>query len=107
MPGDDQIVGIDRGDVDAKCPEEAVGKPAHWRIVDVGNQLALQVPDPPQVFSAVRIHHVITGEVAASAVEDAIRLSEEKYCSVGAMIKQSAEIHTTYEILTPVEAGAK
>jgi putative redox protein len=63
-----------------------------------------QVPDPPQVFSAVRIHHVITGEVASSAVEEAIRLSEERYCSVGAMIKQAAHLHTTYEILSPVEA---
>jgi putative redox protein len=66
-----------------------------------------QVPDPPQVFSGVRIHHVISGDVAASAVEEAIRLSEEKYCSVGAMIKQSAELHTTYEILAPVEAGTR
>jgi putative redox protein len=66
-----------------------------------------QVPDPPQVFSSVRIHHAITGDVAPSAVEEAIRLSEEKYCSVGAMIKQTAELHTTYEILTPVETAAK
>jgi hypothetical protein len=32
-------------------------------------------------------------------VEEAIRLSEEKYCSVGAMVKKSAELHTTFEIL--------
>lgn len=66
-----------------------------------------QAPDPPQVFTAVRIHHVISGDVAPSAVEDAIRLSEEKYCSVGAMIKQTAQLHSTYEILSPVEAVTK
>ena len=65
-----------------------------------------QAPDPPQVFTKVRIHHVITGEVAESAVQEAIRLSEEKYCSVGAMVKQTAQLHTTYEILAPVEPEA-
>ena len=59
-----------------------------------------QTTETPNVFTKVRIHHTITGEdVAAQAVEDAIRLSEEKYCSVGAMIKQGAEITTTFEIL--------
>jgi putative redox protein len=66
-----------------------------------------QAPDPPQVFTAVRIHHVISGEVGPSAIEEAIRLSEEKYCSVGAMIRQSAQLHTTYEVLLPIEAVAK
>ncbi len=62
-----------------------------------------QATDPPQVFTNVRIHHVIRGEVDPAAAEDAIRLSEEKYCSVGAMVKQTAKLHTTYEIL-PVNA---
>src|SRR6266568_1780995 len=59
-----------------------------------------QVERPPQVFTAVRIHHVVTGhEIDAAAIEEAIRLSEEKYCSVGAMVKQTASLHTTYEIV--------
>lgn len=67
-----------------------------------------QVPDPPQVFADVRIHHVIRGEVDPAAVEDAIRLSEEKYCSVGAMVQRSgAKLHTSYEILSPVAVHAK
>lgn len=57
-----------------------------------------QAAEPPQVFTKVRIHHIIRGEVDKAAIEDAIRLSEEKYCSVGAMVKQTAELHTTYEI---------
>lgn len=65
-----------------------------------------QVSDPPQVFTSVRIHHIIEGTVEAAAVEDAIRLSEEKYCSVGAMIQQSAQLHTTYEIVVPAEMTA-
>ena len=69
-----------------------------------------QTPDPPQVFTKVRIHHIVSGiEVSAQAVADAIRLSEEKYCSVGAMVKPSAEVESTYEIVPveqPVAVGA-
>ena len=69
-----------------------------------------QTPDPPQVFTKVRIHHKLTGiDISPQAVEDAIRLSEEKYCSVGAMVKHTAEIESTYEIVPvqpPVVIGA-
>jgi len=59
-----------------------------------------QAERPPQVFTNVRIHHVITGfDVDAAAVEQAIHLSEEKYCSVGAMVQKTASFHTTYEIV--------
>ncbi len=59
-----------------------------------------QAERPPQVFTAVRIHHLVTGvEIDPAAIEEAIRLSEEKYCSVGAMVKQTATLHTTYEII--------
>ena len=59
-----------------------------------------QADRPPQVFTAVRIHHVVNGfEIDAAAVEEAIRLSEEKYCSVGAMVQKSASFHTTHEIV--------
>jgi len=63
-----------------------------------------QAPNPPQVFTNVRIHHILTGnDISGQAVEDAIRLSEEKYCSVGAMVKQTAELHTTFEIVSALE----
>ncbi len=59
-----------------------------------------QADRPPQVFTSVRIHHVVTGYgIDPGAIEEAIRLSEEKYCSVGAMVKQTATLHTTYEIV--------
>jgi putative redox protein len=54
----------------------------------------------------VHIHHSVTGEdVDTQSVADAIELSESKYCSVGAMIKQSgAEISTTYSVQSLKEA---
>ena len=51
-----------------------------------------QAPDPP--------------EVTEGAVQEEIRLSEEKYCSVGAMVKHTAQLHTTFEIVSPVDAVA-
>jgi uncharacterized OsmC-like protein len=42
----------------------------------------------------------VTGfEIDVAAVEEAIRLSEEKYCSVGAMVQKTASFHTTYEVI--------
>ena len=65
-----------------------------------------QALNPPQVFTNVRIHHVLTGtDISPQAVEDAIKLSEEKYCSVGAMVQKSAEFQTTFEVVPAVEAA--
>jgi len=58
-----------------------------------------QAERPPQVFTAVRIHHVVTGHsIDSAALEQAIRLSEEKYCAVGGMVKHTATFTTTQEI---------
>jgi putative redox protein len=66
-----------------------------------------QAERPPQVFTAVRMHHVVTGfDIVPSAIEEGIRLSEEKYCSVGAMVKQTATFQTTYEIVEEKTAYA-
>lgn len=61
---------------------------------------AEQVQEPPQVFSRVRICHSVRGcAIDPAAVGSAIRLSEEKYCSVGVMVRRTAELETTYEII--------
>jgi len=63
-----------------------------------------QAPNPPQVFTQVRIHHILSGvDISTEALERAIHLSEEKYCSVGAMVKLSAEIRSTFEIVPATE----
>ena len=59
-----------------------------------------QAERPPQIFTAVRIHHVVTGVgINEAALAEAIRLSEEKYCSVGAMLQKTATFKTTLEII--------
>ena len=61
---------------------------------------AEQAERPPQVFVAVRIHHVVTGcGIDPAAVSEAIAISEDKYCAVEAMLKRTATITTTFEVL--------
>jgi putative redox protein len=81
----------------------------HQKIINYEVRVeADQAERPPQVFTAVRIHHVVTGiDVDAAALEEAIRLSEEKYCSVGAMVQKTASFHTTYEIVAEKMAWMK
>src|ERR1700742_4231116 len=40
-----------------------------------------RAPEPPTIFTAIRLTYRITGKVSHKAAEDAVKLSEEKYCS--------------------------
>ena len=51
----------------------------------------------PKVFTSIRLVYRIGGNVAHKAVEDAVRLSKEKYCSVSAMLEKSAKIEVVIE----------
>lgn len=56
--------------------------------------------DHPRKFTAFDITHIVRGRgISAKAVEDAIRLSDETYCSVAASVKPTATITTSYEII--------
>ena len=57
---------------------------------------AEKAAEPPRVYTAVHLVYRVRGKVARKAVEDAVRLSEETYCSVAAMLRKTARI--TYEI---------
>jgi len=51
----------------------------------------------PKVFTSIRVVYRIGGKVTPKAVEDAVRLSKEKYCSVSAMLEKSAKIDFVIE----------
>lgn len=54
---------------------------------------------PPRVFTKIHLKYKIKGEnLSSQAVETAIKLSEEKYCAVGEMLKKSVEITSSFEI---------
>ena len=57
---------------------------------------AERAPEPPTVYTQIHLTYRVTGNISRKAMEDAVRLSEEKYCSVAAMLNKTAKI--TYSI---------
>lgn len=57
-----------------------------------------RAPEPPTVWVKLEIVYRLTGELDEKAVKDAIQLSEDKYCSVAAMLKKTATVNFRYEI---------
>jgi putative redox protein len=58
-----------------------------------------RAPAPPTVWTKLEILYRLRGQLDDAAVKHAIKLSEEKYCSVSAMLQKSAIISWRYEIL--------
>ena len=54
--------------------------------------------EEPKRFTDVTLHFAISGDVPADAVERAIALSRDKYCSVWHSLRQDIALHITYEI---------
>ena len=57
---------------------------------------AEKAPQPPRVYTEIELLYSVRGKVSRKALEDAVRLSEQKYCSVSAMLSKTAKI--TYRI---------
>jgi putative redox protein len=58
----------------------------------------------PKVFTEIHMEYLLWGEgLDPLAIQRAIQLSEEKYCSVGAHIRALAPIYSTFRILSPGE----
>jgi putative redox protein len=54
----------------------------------------------PKVFTRIRMHFVVTGRgLPETAVQRAIQMSHDKYCSATIMLAKTAEITTSYEIV--------
>jgi len=54
----------------------------------------------PKVFTQINMHFVVTGKgIPAAAVERAVALSHEKYCSATAMLAKTAGVSTSFEVL--------
>src|ERR1700684_656991 len=58
---------------------------------------AERAAEPPSVYTAIKLIYRVGGKVSHKAVEDAVRLSKEKYCSVSAMLAKTARISTEIE----------
>lgn len=51
-----------------------------------------QAPEPPKVYTHIRLVYKVRGNVTKKAMEDAVKLSKEKYCSVSTMLEKTAAI---------------
>ena len=60
---------------------------------------AERAPEPPSRFTAVALHFRVGGDVPPHAVERAIALSHEKYCSVWHSLRQDIGFETSFEVL--------
>ena len=59
--------------------------------------------DPPQVWTKLNILYRLRGQLQEAGVKQAIQLSEEKYCSVSATLKKTADLTWNYEIVPPTD----
>ena len=60
---------------------------------------ATQAEAPPRVFTHIKLKYAVRGKLSRKAVEDAVSLSKNKYCSVSRMLEKAAIIE--YEIVYP------
>lgn len=125
--GGKQFVGIDstKHSVVLSTPGEGIGiKPSELLLLAVASCSAVDVveildkkrmplsymeittsgeqdQDPPWTFRKIHMHFKLSGaNLTEKAVEQAIHLSEEKYCSVAATIRATAAITADFEIVT-------
>jgi putative redox protein len=129
--GGKQFVGIDSTchSVVLSTPDEGVGiKPSDLLLIAVASCTAVDIvdiltkkrmpltlleisstgeqdPNPPWTFRKIALHFRLSGKgLTEKAVAQAIELSHEKYCSVAATVRATAQISTEFEIIE--EMGA-
>jgi len=65
-----------------------------------------RAPEFPKNWTDIHITYLIWGEgIKSKDVEQAIALSEEKYCAVGLMLRQVSQITSEYRILEPGQSA--
>jgi putative redox protein len=75
--------------------------PTEFNVKVRGNQ---RIDSYPKAFTEFQLEYLLWGEsLTVKDVEQAIRLSEDKYCSVGGTLAKAGPIHSTYRILKPGE----
>ena len=64
------------------------------------NARGLRADTTPSTFVEIHLEFIFSGDhLVEKDLAQAIQLSEEKYCSVGAMLSKTAKIHTSFKIL--------
>jgi len=75
-------------------------KKSRQKVTDCWVELESErAAEPPRVFTKIHAHFVVTGiDVDPRAVERAIQLSKDKYCSASVQLGAMAEITTDFEV---------
>jgi putative redox protein len=77
--------------------------PTDFKVKVRGNQ---KIDAYPMVFTEFEVEYLLWGEnLVTKDVEQAIRLSEEKYCSVGGTLAKAGPIRSTYRLLKAGETA--
>jgi putative redox protein len=73
----------------------------------VVSAVAEQAKEPPRYFTRIALTYRVSGTVSHKAMEDAVMLSKNKYCSVSAMLEKTAEISflIEYDTVTNSDGG--
>jgi putative redox protein len=58
---------------------------------------AERAKEPPTVYTEIKLIYTVGGKIQKKSMEDAVRLSKEKYCSVSHMLQKTAKITTAIE----------
>jgi putative redox protein len=58
---------------------------------------AERAAEHPKVYTHIKLVYRVRGKVTHKAMEDAVRLSKEKYCSVSAMLEKTATLEAVIE----------
>jgi putative redox protein len=68
---------------------------------------AERAKEPPTVYTSIKLIYTVSGHVSRKAAEDAVRLSEQKYCGVSAMLKSTARITTEVHLPEAAEMASE
>ena len=79
---------------------------ARQKVTDCQVKLqATRAETDPKVFTQIHFHFIVSGEaLSESAVERAVKLSHDKYCSASIMLAQVAQITHSIEIINTAQA---
>ncbi len=133
--GDEMLIGISPGGraqvMDTNHERNAAPTPLEMLMIALGGCTAVDVieilrkkrqevtdyrvevkgdrrQEYPRSFTKLYVHHIVKGhDVLPEAVAQAVKLSDEKYCSVAATIRPGTEIVTSFEIIEDNVSGHK
>jgi putative redox protein len=77
---------------------DIVRKGRHPVAALTASLIGRRLDDPPRRFTGFNLHFTMKGDVPVAAVERAIQLSRDKYCSVWHSLRSDITLDTTFEV---------